>query len=171
MTTPSTSIQVWLTKSDRTGQTLMETLFDRLSGMYVGRWQAAFKSDTDVTNWANAWAIGFDSKRITPPMVKRGLDNCADMFAWPPSLPEFIKACQALGRDEQVTPPDLRALGHEAKFNPALAAKAVEAVKKNDDRTDHKVWIRRVWEKGERNVSPMAWRMANDAAKEFGITK
>lgn len=170
-TTPSTPQSVWLTKSDRTGQTLMETLFDRLSGMYVGRWQSAFKTDTDVTNWANAWALGFESKGITPRMIKRGLDNCMEMFDWPPSLSEFIKACTTPSRDEQFAPiqDPSRMLTRHVPFNPEMVAKISTAVKTPEDAGDHLRWVRKILKNPERYCA-YSQRMAREVALERGIT-
>lgn len=163
----------WLMVKPSIGMSLIDHLFNKLDGMYTGKWRAAFSGPSGaiaIANWKAAWAEALVERRISPEQVKRGLTNCLDMYDWPPSLTEFIKACKELSRDEQVTPPEAPALGYDFKHNPELAAQASKAVNA-ESRTDHTAWIRRVWAKGERNVSPMAWRMANDAAREFGITK
>ncbi len=171
----STEKSQWLTINNRTGKTLMQILFDRLDGMYPKHWRAQFEgktpeaTDQNVKNWTEAWASAFESRSIAPRMIARALENCMDMYEWPPSLPQFIKACTTPARNEQVTPPEAPALTYEAKFNPELAAKAVDALKRVEDQTDHTAWIRRVFNKGQQKVSPLTWKMAQDAAREFGI--
>lgn len=147
----------------------MEMLYDRLNGMYPRRWRESFRDDSDIESWARAWAGTFDKRGITTAMIKRALDNCEEMFDHPPTITQFLKACTTPGRDEPVAPFDNPALAYEAKFNPELAAKAADAVKRVEDHTDHTAWIRRVLNKGQQKVSPMTWKMAQDAAREFGI--
>lgn len=91
----------WFETIPALGVTAIDHLFNRLDGMYAGKWRQSFTHPDSIGNWRNAWAEGLFSRHITPQQVKRGLVNCVEMYAWPPSLTEFIKACETPSRDEQ----------------------------------------------------------------------
>ena len=98
---------------------LMDRLFNRLDGTYPNRWRAAFGNDAAIANWREAWAEAFAEERITPDEIKRGIVECRKRHDWPPSLPEFLRACR---------PP----LDHEASF-----AEAVKQMRlRHEDGTD-----------------------------------
>lgn len=168
-TTSSTPISPWLVKNERTGQSLMQVLFDRLTGMYPRRWRESFPKDPDVGSWERSWSQAFDSRGFTPQMIKRGLQNCEEMFEYPPTITQFIKACTTPGRDEPVAPMDNPALEYDAKFNPELAAKAAQAVKQPEDNTDHLRWVKNILRKFPNGSSSYAYRAALEVAKERGI--
>ena len=148
----------------------MEMLYDRLLGMYPGRWRASFRGDADIEAWEKAWAGTFDKRGITTGMIKRALDNCEEMFEHPPTITQFLKACTTPGRDEPVAPLDNPALEYEAKFNPELAAKAAKAVKAPEDDTDHLRWVKRLLRKYPNGHTSYAYKAAMQVAKERGIT-
>lgn len=84
----------WLEAHSGLGISLMDHLFNRLDGLYPNRWRAAFANDQTVTNWREAWSEAFDDERITTQDVAAGIKACRKTFDWPPSLPEFLKACR-----------------------------------------------------------------------------
>lgn len=73
---------------------LMDRLFNRLDGTYPNRWRAAFGTDAAIANWREAWAEAFAEEGITPEEIKRGIVECRKRYDWPPSLPEFLRACR-----------------------------------------------------------------------------
>lgn len=148
----------------------MEMLYDRLNGMYPRRWRESFRGDSDIDSWARAWSDTFDKRRITTAMIKRALDNCEEMFDHPPTITQFLKACTTPGRDEPVAPMDNPALAYDAKFNPELAAKAAQSVKKPEDETDHLAWVKRILRKYPNGHTSYAYKAALQGAKERGIT-
>ncbi len=171
----STANSQWLTINNRTGKTLMQLLFDRLDGMYPKHWRGQFEgktsdaTDQNIKNWTEAWASAFEQRGVTPQMIARALENCMDMHDWPPSLPQFLKACTTPARNEQVTPPEAPALPYEAKFNPELAAKANKAVKRPEEETEGLAWVHRILRKFPQGSSSQAYKAALQVAKERGI--
>ncbi|WP_071058697.1 replication protein P [Pelistega sp. MC2] len=97
------------------GVTAIDHLFNRLDGMYTGKWRQSFTHPNSIGNWRNAWAEALHARHITPQQVKRGLANCSEMYAWPPSLTEFIKACEMPSRDEPAQS-TFKALPNDSKF-------------------------------------------------------
>lgn len=83
----------WLDVRPSMGISLMDHLYNRLDGMYPQRWRANFASPDSIQNWREAWAESFDEEGITPQKVSDGLKACRKLYDWPPSLPEFLKAC------------------------------------------------------------------------------
>lgn len=172
----STEKSQWLTINNRTGKTLMQILFDRLDGMYPKHWRAQFEgkepaiTDQNVRNWTEAWASAFESRSIAPRMIARALENCMDMYEWPPSLPQFLKACTTPSRNEQVTPPEAQALTYEAKFNPEMAAKAAQVITPPEEESDGLAWVHRLLRKFPNGSNSQAYKAALQVAKERGIT-
>lgn len=78
----------------RGNKNMMEVLFGRLSGSYPNRWRANFQGENAIQEWEEAWAAAFDAECITPNDIALGIQNCNRMFDWPPSLPEFLRACR-----------------------------------------------------------------------------
>lgn len=72
----------------------MDRLWNRFDGMYPNRWRAAFANEKAIQNWRESWAYSFEDEAITQDEIATGLRNCRKMFDWPPSLPEFLKACR-----------------------------------------------------------------------------
>lgn len=96
-------------KNKALGISPIDHLFNRLDGMYVGKWRSSFKSADAIENWRNEWSKELLERGILPnskakqndfSIINRGLKNCSSMYAWPPSLAEFIKACEVPSRDE-----------------------------------------------------------------------
>lgn len=76
------------------GISLMDHLFNRLNGTYPNKFRANFKDKQSIQDWKDAWAEAFDEEGIVPQDVALGIKNCRRMFDWPPSLPEFLRACR-----------------------------------------------------------------------------
>lgn len=92
-TTSTLKPSVWLEPHQKLGISLMDHLFNRLDGAYPNRWRAAFPSHQAIANWRETWADAFEEEKITPDQISSGLRVCRRMYDWPPSLTEFIKAC------------------------------------------------------------------------------
>lgn len=77
------------------GISLVDHLWNRLSGTYGGRWLKDFPDMQSIENWKEAWAEALDEDRVTPQEVAEGLRTCRRMFPdWPPAVGEFIRACR-----------------------------------------------------------------------------
>ncbi|MNV07124.1 hypothetical protein D3C71_975400 [compost metagenome] len=77
------------------GISLIDHLWNRLSGTYGGRWLKDFPDMQSIENWKAAWAEAFDEENLTPHDVAEGLRACRRMSPdWPPSVGEFIRACR-----------------------------------------------------------------------------
>lgn len=113
---------VWFEVHPKLGISLMDHLFNRLDGAYPNRWRASFPSETSIQNWRESWAEAFVKKQITLEEIKRGISGCQDLYDWPPSLPEFLKACR---------PP----INPEASF--AEAVKQLQLRKEGNDTWSH----------------------------------
>lgn len=90
----------WKDVINALGISAIDHLFNRLDGMYTGKWRSAFHNEVAIANWKDVWAEALYERGITPQKAKRGLDNCIDLYSWPPSLSEFIKACEMPSRNE-----------------------------------------------------------------------
>lgn len=95
-TAPSTStLNVWTEpRESLDGISAIRHLFNRLDGMYPIRWRSAFGGPEAIHAWEMTWAEAFADERITPREVADGLRNCRRLYDWPPSLPEFLRACR-----------------------------------------------------------------------------
>lgn len=99
MDLPTTSTfkpSVWLSAHPTLQIALIDHLFARLDGIYPTRWRSSFPCEVSVENWRATWSEAFDEDGITPQMVAEGLRQCRRRGSdWPPSLPEFMKLCNA----------------------------------------------------------------------------
>lgn len=86
----------WLQIHPALGISLMDHLFNKLDAMYPIRWRSAHPSETSVQNWRDTWAETFERKGITPQQIKTGIDECVELYDWPPSLKEFLTACRTV---------------------------------------------------------------------------
>jgi hypothetical protein len=91
----------------------MDHLYATLDAMYPGRWSAPFRTSVAIQIWKDTWARAFALKKLTPKEIKNGIEQCLDLFKWPPSLPEFLEACHTV-------PP----LMHRSAPPPMLTGKA-----------------------------------------------
>lgn len=62
--------------------------------LYPSRWRGQFKSPDDHENWCQCWGEELDERNVTFDEVKQGLARCIEFYDWPPSFPEFMKACR-----------------------------------------------------------------------------
>lgn len=77
------------------GISLIDHLWNRLSGTYGGRWLRDFPDMQSIENWKAAWAEALDDERVTPQEVAEGLRTCRRINPdWPPAVGEFIRACR-----------------------------------------------------------------------------
>lgn len=94
-TRSTAEVSPWLLPSAKLdGRTLMDHLWNRLDGMYPGKWRKEFPDAKSIESWQDAWAEAFTEDGITPQDVATGLKACRRLFDWPPSLVEFTKACR-----------------------------------------------------------------------------
>lgn len=99
---------VWFRVIPSLGIDMMTLLFNRLDGAYPNVFRANFKSMEAIANWRETWAEAFDDEGLTPDGIKAGLKQCRRNHDMPPSLTQFIKACNP----EMVL--DIEALFHRA---------------------------------------------------------
>lgn len=78
------------TSSEALPNAWIERLFTRLSAMYGSKF-AGMWAGADVTEVKRAWATGLAG--YTAQELAAGLEACLAM-AWPPTLPEFMRACR-----------------------------------------------------------------------------
>lgn len=84
----------WLETHPKLGISLMDHLFNRFDGSYPNRWRAAFANAQAIQNWREAWAEAFAEEGLTTSDISTAIRTCRKMYDWPPSLPEFLKACR-----------------------------------------------------------------------------
>ncbi|MDP1941269.1 MAG: replication protein P [Gallionella sp.] len=73
---------------------LMDRLFNRMDGAYPHKFRSAFANQQAIQNWREAWSDKFSRAGLSLNEVAEGIDRCTDLYDWPPSLPEFMKACR-----------------------------------------------------------------------------
>lgn len=131
MTTTSSKV-IWLTTSPRfKGKKPIDYLFEKLDLLYPKRWRDQFESPNQMESWRQCWGEELDEQGITFDEVKQGLKRCITMYDWPPSFPEFIKACRpSLDYEraflEAVEQMRLRDGGKDRWSNPAIFWAAVK---------------------------------------------
>jgi len=95
MTTSEQSKVIWLATSPKfKGKKPIDYLFEKLDLLYPKRWKDQFDSPSRVDLSKQCWGEELDEQGITFDEVKQGLKRCISMYDWPPSFPEFIKACR-----------------------------------------------------------------------------
>lgn len=72
---------------------LMDLLWNRLDGMFIGTWAAKFTSAETLDNWREGWAQAFCDEGITPKEISIGL-RALRRSKFPPGIGEFIEACR-----------------------------------------------------------------------------
>lgn len=89
------SVEVWLRKDNRFGDlSAIDYLFKKLAGLYPKRWVEQFRTNEELQDWKVCWAEELAERGIKFDEVKRGLNRCIELYDWPPSFPEFLKACR-----------------------------------------------------------------------------
>lgn len=160
----------WLDIRSSIGITMIDHLFNRLDGIYTGKWQQAFKTPASIENWKSAWAESLHDRGITPEQIKRGLKNCVDLYDWPPSLSEFVKACEQKSRDEQITPIETPAqlLAYDIKPDPAKAEAAAKMARQSVSGEPNADWMRKILENPLMHSIGVV-KMAQMAARRKGL--
>ena len=76
------------------GESALQHLFNRLDGMYPGRWGKNFPGPVSIQNWKDECVRVFAEEGITLDQIAVGLRTCRRAHPeWPPSVPEFANAC------------------------------------------------------------------------------
>ena len=76
------------------GKSALDHLFNRLDGMYPGKWRTYFPSERAVQNWKDECERVFAEEGITPAHLAVGLRECRRLYReWPPSVPQLADAC------------------------------------------------------------------------------
>lgn len=76
------------------GKSLLDYLFNRLDGMYPGKWRTYFPSEQAVQNWKDECERVFLDEGIRPTQLDIGLRECRRQYReWPPSVPQLADAC------------------------------------------------------------------------------
>lgn len=76
------------------GKCLLDHMFNRLDGMYPGKWRQNFTTEQSIKNWKDEVERVFTEEGITPAHVKPGLQACRRLYRdWPPSVPQLADAC------------------------------------------------------------------------------
>lgn len=89
---PSTVWTMPVPKLD--GKCLLDHMFNRLDGMYPGKWRQNFTTEQSIKNWKDEVERVFTEEGITPAHVKPGLQACRRLYReWPPSVPQLADAC------------------------------------------------------------------------------
>lgn len=94
MANSSGLINVWTQQRGQDGQSAINRLWLRLSGMYPRKFLSLFKDQGQIENWKAVWADALHSEGITPDEVAKGLQLCLTRYDWPPELPEFMQLCR-----------------------------------------------------------------------------
>jgi hypothetical protein len=85
----------WKTEQEQfDGIEPIDHLFNRMDGIYPGKWRQCFTTNESIKNWRESWADAFVEERLTPVEVRNGIKVCAREHEWPPSLATFIKSCR-----------------------------------------------------------------------------
>lgn len=130
------------------GQKPIDALYQKLSTLYANRWEAQFRSEHQVDLWKECWAEELDELEVTFDEVKQGLKRCLELYDWPPSFPEFLKACRpALDYEacfyEAVEQMRFRADGKDKWSSPAVYWAAVKLG--NDMSSDIYLNLKKRW--------------------------
>lgn len=98
----------------------IEYLFKRFATLYPKRWSEQFRTNEELEDWKLCWAEEMADRGITFEEVKSGIERCIDLYNWPPSFPEFLKACRP-------------SLDYEVAFH-----EAIDQMKKRNDGKEEK---------------------------------
>jgi len=91
----TSEVSFWTTEQSTFGGIApIDHLFNRLDGIYVGKWRAAFSNDSSIKNWREAWSEAICEEKLTQVELKYGIRECKRLYDWPPSFTEFLKACR-----------------------------------------------------------------------------
>lgn len=62
--------------------------------IYPKRWVEQFKNNEELEDWKICWAEELAERGVTFNEIKHGLSCCIEIYGWPPSFPEFLRACR-----------------------------------------------------------------------------
>jgi hypothetical protein len=122
----SISVEKWLEKNPKfRNLSPIEYLFKRFATLYPKRWSEQFRTNEELEDWKLCWAEEMADRGITFEEVKSGIERCIDLYNWPPSFPEFLKACSpSLDYEraflEAIEQMRLRDSGKDRWSNPAI---------------------------------------------------
>lgn len=88
------AVIVWTDVNAKMGISAIDHLFNRFTGIYGDRFRKAFPNEGAMKNWKDTWADGLAGEGITLEEVRTGLAAILKTCDWPPTLPEFLKACR-----------------------------------------------------------------------------
>lgn len=103
----------------------IDYLFKRLAMLYPRRWVDQFKTNEELEDWKVCWAEELAERGVNFDEVKIGLNRCIELYDWPPSFPEFLKACRPSldyesAFNEAVQQMNIRSEGRDEWSNPAI---------------------------------------------------
>lgn len=76
------------------GKSALDHLFNRLDGMYPGKWRTYFPSEQSIQNWKDECVRVFTEEGIRLDQIAVGLRECRRLYReWPPSVPQLADAC------------------------------------------------------------------------------
>jgi hypothetical protein len=76
------------------GKSALDHLFNRLDGMYPGKWKTYFPNEQSIQNWKEECSRVFEEEGITLTHLAVGLRACRRQYReWPPSVPQLADAC------------------------------------------------------------------------------
>jgi hypothetical protein len=114
-------VEKWLEKNPKfRNLSPIEYLFKRFATLYPKRWSEQFRTNEELEDWKLCWAEEMADRGITFEEVKSGIERCIDLYNWPPSFPEFLKACRP-------------SLDYEVAFH-----EAIDQMKKRNDGKEEK---------------------------------
>jgi hypothetical protein len=122
----SISVEKWLEKNPKfRNLSPIEYLFKRFATLYPKHWSEQFRTNEELEDWKLCWAEEMADRGITFEEVKSGIERCIDLYNWPPSFPEFLKACSpSLDYEraflEAIEQMRLRDSGKDRWSNPAI---------------------------------------------------
>lgn len=77
------------------GHSILDEVFNRFDGSYPGTWKSKFSSPISIQNWKNELERTLVRRGVTLQQMARGLDSYQEAHkGWPPSVEEFVDACQ-----------------------------------------------------------------------------
>jgi hypothetical protein len=76
------------------GLSALDHLFNRLDGMYPGKWKTYFPNEQSIQNWKEECDRVFAEEGIALAHLAAGLRACRRLYReWPPSVPQLAEAC------------------------------------------------------------------------------
>jgi hypothetical protein len=94
VTVSTEPISDWFAVHPALGIASIDHLYNRMDGAYPHKWRANFPDVQSITNWRESWVEAFEEEALTFNEVKRGIRECRRLYAWPPSISEFLIACR-----------------------------------------------------------------------------